>query len=120
MSERTGCFDVSADSICVFSILCSLKLFIHLLYFPVEPSSSRTGQYKTHSSLHFILTTSTTWLVLSCYKNKLIHYYVAAIKRQIKITDDLFFAYLASRDLLCPHEKYFLWGHKKFLLVGQL
>ena len=39
--------------------------------------------------------------------------------KQIQITDDLFFAYLASRDLLCPHEKCFLWGHNKFLLVGQ-
>ena len=39
--------------------------------------------------------------------------------KQIQINDDLFFAYLASRDLLCPHEKCFLWGHNKFLLVGQ-
>ena len=34
--------------------------FISFLYFRVRPSS--TGQYKTHSSLHFILTA----LVLSC------------------------------------------------------
>ena len=45
-SERTGYFGVSANSIGVFSILCSFKLFI-LFYFLAEPSS--TSQYKTYS-----------------------------------------------------------------------
>ena len=69
MSERMGCFDVSANSIGLFSIRCSFKLFIYLFilfcfisfYFLAKPSS--TGQYKIYSSLHFILTA----LLLSCW-----------------------------------------------------
>ena len=40
-------------------------------------------------------------------------------QNKIQITNDLFFAYLASRDLLCPHKKCFLWGYNKFLLIEQ-
>ena len=63
-SEKMGCFDASANSIGVFWIRCSFKLFIYLfyffLYFLARPSS--TSQYKTHSSLHFMQTA----LILSC------------------------------------------------------
>ena len=52
--ENQGSFDVSANTIGVFSIRCSLKLFIYLfiyfisfLYFLTKPSSA--GQYKTHA-----------------------------------------------------------------------
>ena len=68
-SEGTDCFDASANSIGVCLILCSFKLFVYHILFHFLPELSNTGQYNTHSNLHFILTASTTWLVISFETN---------------------------------------------------
>ena len=111
--ERTGCFDISANSIRVFSILCSFRLFIHLIYFPAEPST--TDKYKTHSSLHFILTTWTTWLVWGAERDNIVQLYIYTATKNIYTSIKNIYG---NQRYMYGNQKY-IYGNQKYMCGNQ-
>ena len=130
MSEGTDCFEVSANSIGVFWIPCSFKLFVYFILFSgllADLSTPRSVQNTFKSAFYTNRFDKLARLILlrqiSCdnflenpfnFKSTIFsntsRVSIFELSTLVQILIYLFLAYPASSNVLCPHKKMFFVG----------